>query len=280
MMRWLAAKLKQKRIRVSELFKSIDTGGDGSISGQELRPALENLGIKCTDQEFAQIMAKIDKDGGGDVSLKELDRALKAAEKAGPPPKRKEEHGQTAKKKQPGLTVDDKDEIRQIFNLFKQLCRSRAADDSGNVDLVSWDDEGTISTDELEQLLETVGLRLDPAEVQEMIKEIDADGSGTIDFSEFCDSMTKKIQVDHSPEEITKAFKAFAKGAPDGMIRVRDLRNALQTYMHKELVEAEIEELLFHYRDTFVKIPGHEHEYFNYQDYIDLMAPMAKEGDE
>jgi len=143
------------------------------------------------------------------------------------------------------------------------------------VALVEWDDSGSISVEELETLLETVGLRLDSTELNAMVREIDLDGSGDIDFQEFCETMTKKIQVDYPPEDIRNSFKAFAKNAPEGLIRVHDLREALKTYMHKELIDAEIDALLLHYKDCFVKPLGSDQEYFNYQDYIDLMSPMV-----
>merc|ERR1719450_1269856 len=88
-LRQLSILLKKKRMRASDLFKKIDSSGDGSLEGPELREGLEGLGLKCSDEEFAAVMNKIDKDGGGDVSLREFDRALKAAEKL-PPPKKKE----------------------------------------------------------------------------------------------------------------------------------------------------------------------------------------------
>merc|ERR1712232_968714 len=144
----------------------------------------------------------------------------------------------------------------------------------GGIDLVDWDDSGTISVDELEQLLETVGLRLEAHELDAMVREIDLDGNGEIDFEEFCQTMQRKIQVEYPPEEIAKSFKAFAHNAPEGMIRVQDLSNALKTYMHRELVESEVDELILHYKDCFVKVPGSDQEYFNYQDYIDLMSPI------
>lgn len=267
-MRNLSSLLKKKRMRASDLFKKIDSSGDGSLEGPELREGLKQLGLETTDTEFEIIMARLDKDGGGDVSLKEFDRAMKAAEKL--PPKKREE----GTKKKQGLTDEDREEFRQIFCLFKQLCRQRASAAAGEVALVEWDDTGSISVEELETLLETVGLRLDSTELNAMVREIDLDGSGDIDFQEFCETMTKKIQVDYPPEHIGAAFKAFAKNAPEGLIRVHDLREALRTYMHKELIDAEIDGLLLHYKDCFVKPLGSDQEYFNYQDYIDLMSPM------
>eukprot|EP00411_Alexandrium_monilatum_P112220 CAMPEP_0175684276 /NCGR_PEP_ID=MMETSP0097-20121207/26756_1 /TAXON_ID=311494 /ORGANISM="Alexandrium monilatum, Strain CCMP3105" /LENGTH=313 /DNA_ID=CAMNT_0016991205 /DNA_START=30 /DNA_END=969 /DNA_ORIENTATION=- len=263
-LRTVAERLKKRRMRAMDLFKSIDASGDRSLTASELRGGLESFGIKATDQEFAAVMTKMDKDGGGDVSVKEFEKAMRHAEKLAP--KKKE-------KRKQGMTQEDKEEFRQIFCLFKQLCRAREQDDM-DPDLVEWDESGGISVDEFEQLLETVGLKLKKLELESIAREIDTDGNGTIDFQEFCDCMTKKIQVEYSPEDIARSFKAFSRNAPDGMIRVRDLRNALATYMHKDLIDAEVDELLLHYADSFVKIPGQDVEYFNFQDYIDLMTPV------
>ena len=40
-----------------------------------------------------------------------------------------------------------------------------------------------------------------------MISDIDKDGSGTIDFSEFLEMMTSKMSERDSREEILKAFR-------------------------------------------------------------------------
>merc|ERR1711924_141708 len=119
------------------------------------------------------------------------------------------------------------------------------------------------------------GMKLRPDDIQNMIADLDKDHSGAIDFDEFCGAMASEIQVDHEPDEITRCFKAFARNAPDGFIRVEDLRNALTTYMHKDLTVNDVHDLLQHYQDCFVKLPGHEADFFNYQDYIDLMSPLA-----
>jgi len=269
-LRQLAILLKKKRMRISDLFNKLDASGDGTLEPIEIQEGLRQLGMDVSEAEFGLLMVKLDKDGGGDVSLKEFDRALKAAEKL-PPPKKKE----VAKKKQ-GMSAEDMEEFRQIFCLFKQLCRQRSQDpNDDDVSLVQWDDSGHISVEELEMLLETVGLHIDAAELETMVKEIDLDGNGEIDFDEFCGVMTRKIQVEYPPDDIARSFKAFAKNAPDGLIRVHDLRVALKTYMHKEMIDAEIDALLLHYQDCFVKPLGSDVEYFNYQDYIDLMTPMT-----
>lgn len=182
-------------------------------------------------------------------------------------------------KKKQGITAEDREEFRQIFCLFKQLTRKELSDDGEEV-LVPMDGSGHISVDELEQLLEGVGMKLKPDDLHHMIRDLDKDKNGDIDFEEFCDAMSKGIQIDHDPEEITKCFKAFARNAPEGYIRVEDLRNALTTYMHKDLSLADVNELLGHYQDCFMRLPGFDHDLFNYQDYIHLMSPLTDRSPE
>lgn len=273
-LRGISDLLKRKKLRVTDLFKKIDSGGDGLVTFAELKSGLAELGFKVSDQDLKVILDVIDKDGSGEFSWKELDKALKAAEKV----LSQKDKEATAKKKR-GLTDEDQEEFRQIFCLFKQLSQQRA-DGQGDEDikLMEWDDSGSITVDDLEQLLETVGMKLSSAQLESMIREIDLDGDGEIDFQEFCTTMTKRIQIDYEPEQVAKAFKAFARNAPDGMIRVKDLKNALRTYMHSELTDTDVEELLQHYQDSFVKLPGSDQMFFRYQNYIDLMLPLSDRG--
>lgn len=272
--------LAQKKMRASDLFRKIDTSGDGSLEADELQEGFAQLGFETTDAEFAMIMPRFDKDGGGDVSLREFERAIKAAEKLPPRKKVDEVKEEVKPKKKQGLSSEDKEEFRQIFCLFKQLCRQELDEEGNQMPLVEWDDSGSISVDELEQLLETVGMKMSPDELKIMIGELDQNGDGEISFQEFYDKMSSRVQVAHNPADIERSFKAFAKNAPDGYIRSDHLKEALKTYLHKERSSAEIDELLYYYRDCFVKLPGQKHDYFYYQDYIDIMMPIgaAAEG--
>ena len=47
------------------------------------------------------------------------------------------------------------------------------------------DGGGSLSADEVKQLMELLGMKLKQDDVDQMIAEIDADGSGQIDFEEF-----------------------------------------------------------------------------------------------
>eukprot|EP00435_Cladocopium_sp_Y103_P069913 s1156_g34.t1 len=309
LMKSVAELLKKKRLRASDLFKKIDASGDGNVTGEELRMGLHDLGFKLTDADLTSIMAVIDKDGGGEVSVKEFDRAMRAAEKL---PSKKERQAMQEEKvtKKRGITEEDKEEFSympetdgqgrdgqmrkrlfgllfwQIFCLFKQLSQARsAAGSDSNVSLAEWNETGTIghlscgrhgaqglaqgrrrrsgdasggSGVETEPFADGASFKQQDA----MIGEIDMDGNGEIDFTEFCNSMARRMQIDYEPEDVTAAFKAFARNAPDGMIRVHDLREALRTYMHAEVSDSQVEELLQHYKECFVSSPDSNWEFF------------------
>ena len=56
-----------------------------------------------------------------------------------------------------------------------------------------------------------VGQNPDPEELEEMVDEVDADGSGSINFPEFIELMLKRQQGGQTKEEIKQAFRVFDK---------------------------------------------------------------------
>lgn len=54
---------------------------------------------------------------------------------------------------------------------------------------------GTITTKELGTVMRSLGQNPTEAELQDMVNEVDADGSGTIEFPEFLNLMAKKMKV-------------------------------------------------------------------------------------
>ena len=52
-------------------------------------------------------------------------------------------------------------------------------------DLMDRDKGGTLSIDEVKQLMELLGMKIRQDELEQMIAEIDSDGSGQVDFEEF-----------------------------------------------------------------------------------------------
>ena len=84
--------------------------------------------------------------------------------------------------------TDDLTEMREIFSL------------------VDKDGGGTISTEELGELLELIGVEASKDDLENMIEQMDADNSGEIDFDEFAEVMTRRVDCGHSSDEIKEAF--------------------------------------------------------------------------
>ena len=144
------------------------------------------------------------------------------------------------------LTEKELQEFKEIFNL------------------VDTDQGGSISTEELGSLMETLGIKTTPEELKLMVSEIDENGNGEVDFDEFVQVMSRKVNADYTVDEVQKAFKVFAGNAPEGHIKVSDLEKALQTYGKDKLSEEEAKNLV-------AQIEANADGLFNYSDYVSMM---------
>merc|ERR1712216_524474 len=73
--------LNKRKTRMIDVFRVIDQSGDGILSTAEFRSGLGKLGFKPSDEDFSAVVQSLDKDGSGDVSIQEFDKALRLAEK-------------------------------------------------------------------------------------------------------------------------------------------------------------------------------------------------------
>eukprot|EP00300_Choanocystis_sp_HF-7_P030930 c39947_g1_i1.p1 GENE.c39947_g1_i1~~c39947_g1_i1.p1 ORF type:complete len:162 (-),score=50.18 c39947_g1_i1:66-551(-) len=96
-----------------------------------------------------------------------------------------------ANKGEIGLTEEQKQEIREAFDLFD-------ADGSGSID-----------AKELKVAMRALGFEPKKEEIKKIISENDREGNQTISFQAFLDMMTSKMNEKDSREEILKAFKLF-----------------------------------------------------------------------
>ncbi|RRT46226.1 hypothetical protein B296_00054579 [Ensete ventricosum] len=87
----------------------------------------------------------------------------------------------------------------------------------------------------------TLGQNPTEAELQDMINDVDADRSGTIDFKEFLNLMACKMHAD-SEEELKEAFRVFDKDQ-NGFISAVELRNVLVN-LGEKLTDEEINEMI------------------------------------
>jgi calmodulin len=100
------------------------------------------------------------------------------------------------------------------------------------------------------------------AELKEMIKEIDTDNNGTIDFPEFLTMMARKLQDSEGEEEIREAFKVFDKDGT-GFISAAELRHVM-TNLGEKLTDEEVDEMI---READVDGDGQ----VNYDEFVKMM---------
>lgn len=75
-------------------------------------------------------------------------------------------------------------------------------------------------------------------ELQQMIREVDADGNGLIDFAEFVTLMARKMNNTDKDAEIREAFNVFDKDG-SGKISSDELRQIMKS-LGEDLTEEEV----------------------------------------
>ena len=128
------------------------------------------------------------------------------------------------------LSEDLMEEFRQAFALF---------DKDGN---------GSISSDELGSVLQSLGQTPTQEDLDKMIKEVDNDDNSTIEFSEFCSMMASKMRKVENEEEISEAFKVFDINS-DGYITINELTQTMSV-LDEDFTDEECE--------TMIKLVGTE----------------------
>jgi len=150
------------------------------------------------------------------------------------------------------VSAEQKEEFRAAFDIF--------VEDST---------DGTITTKELGKVFRMLGQNPTEQELQEMVDEVDEDGSGTIDFDEFCQMMGKQLEaekLENIPErpekELSEAFRIFDING-SGYLEMAELEAAFK--LTGEPVEMwEIEHLI---------LDGDKNEdgRLDYEEWIDMM---------
>uniref|UniRef100_A0A1I8GYE0 Calmodulin n=1 Tax=Macrostomum lignano TaxID=282301 RepID=A0A1I8GYE0_9PLAT len=88
------------------------------------------------------------------------------------------------------------------------------------------DGDGCITTKELGRVMKSLGQNPTDAQLQDMVSEVDTDGNGSIEFSEFVTMMEKRKTEDEFVAEIEATFKVFDRDQ-DGFIGPAELRHVL-----------------------------------------------------
>jgi len=128
--------------------------------------------------------------------------------------------------KKPELSAEQVEEVREAFQLFDV------------------DSSGAISYKELRACMKALQIKVDKDELKKMILEVDADQSGEIEFPEFLQMMTGKMQNNDSKEEVTKVYKMFDSEGK-GVISFADLKRVAKE-LGESMTDEEIASMLEH----------------------------------
>ncbi|KAB1725474.1 hypothetical protein FNE60_30090 [Klebsiella pneumoniae] len=144
---------KEQTAMLRKAFDAFDREKKGSINTDMVGTILQLLGVHVTEKMLKEIIDEVDEDGSGELEFSEFVQ-LSAKFLI-------EEDAEETQK-----------ELREAFRLY---------DKEGN---------GYITTQTLREILRELDDKLTEDELDEIIDEIDEDGSGTIDFDEFMEMMT------------------------------------------------------------------------------------------
>eukprot|EP00457_Paulinella_chromatophora_P008436 gb/GEZN01008469.1/.p1 GENE.gb/GEZN01008469.1/~~gb/GEZN01008469.1/.p1 ORF type:complete len:151 (+),score=29.00 gb/GEZN01008469.1/:99-551(+) len=86
---------------------------------------------------------------------------------------------------------------------------------------------GQVSTKDLGTLMRAMGSNPNNGEIQDLINEVDASGSGFITFPDFLTCMRREFRPPHSEDDLMKAFKVLDKNG-SGTISVKELSQHLK----------------------------------------------------
>ena len=106
------------------------------------------------------------------------------------------------------------------------------------------DRNGKITVEELGTIMRNLLTDKPPSEneLQDMVKEVDMDEDGTINFQEFLAMMAQNSSESHSKEELLEAFDVFDKNN-DGFIDREELKRVMDT-LDQEITDQEAEEMI------------------------------------
>ncbi|XP_071165749.1 calmodulin-like isoform X2 [Mytilus edulis] len=156
-------------------------------------------------------------------------------------------------------------ETQTIWEQAAELAEDQIAEFKEAFNLFDKDGDGTISCTELGTVMRSLGCNPTEGELKDMIKEVDADGSGCIDFPEFLEMMAKRLQDVDEEAELREAFKVFDKDG-SGSISKAELKLVMEN-LGEKLTGEEIDEMM-------AEADKDGNGEIDYEEFVDMM--MAK----
>ncbi|KAL3512480.1 hypothetical protein ACH5RR_025197 [Cinchona calisaya] len=215
---------------LKEAFKVFDKNQTGFISAAELRQAITTLGHVMTDEEVDEMIKEADVDGDGQFVAYRL----------------------------PGnRLVLHPSNISSVILIYGLLFLGTGMlffnSDTMLSKFKGGHESGYITPKELETVMRSLGQNPTEAQLREIIKDVDADGDGTINFNEFLNFAAKlenqllqcsaSMKDTDSETELKEAFNLFDKDR-DGFITAPEFREVMTKLLRENLTDEEVEEMI------------------------------------
>ena len=94
--------------------------------------------------------------------------------------------------------------------------------------------------------------------------QMSLDSAGWIDFDEFVQVMSRKVNADYTSDQVKRAFRTFSVGAPSGMVSLDAVKEALLNHCTEKLDKDQIEELV-------AQLETNAEGFLNYEEYVEMM---------
>tara|TARA_B110001450_G_C17343914_1_gene368632 strand:+ start:94 stop:543 length:450 start_codon:yes stop_codon:yes gene_type:complete len=146
--------------------------------------------------------------------------------------------------------------------MAENLSEEQIAEFKEAFSLFDKDGDQTITTKELGTVMRSLGQNPTEAELQDMINEVDVDGNGTIDFSEFLSLMARKMKDTDTEEELVESFKVFDRDG-NGLISAAELRHVMLG-LGEKLCDAEVQAMISRADDD-------KDSHINYEEFVKMM---------
>merc|ERR1712181_85584 len=137
-------------------FDLFDTKKQEFLSGDDLGDIMRAMGFRPSEEELADLLKEVDEDGSGEIEFGEFCQLCATFLVEGP-------DIETMKK-----------ELKDAFRVYDK------------------EGQGFITTETLRGLISELLAPLTDEELEGILEELDEDGSGSMDFDEFCEMMMTK----------------------------------------------------------------------------------------
>jgi Ca2+-binding protein (EF-Hand superfamily) len=151
----MADLLTQEQIKMyKEAFNVFDKNGTGRISTKELGVIMRSLKQNPTEEELAELIAEVDQDGNGEIDFNEFLFMMAKRTK-------------------------DSDMLDRALEAFRVFDRQN---------------KGTIPLNELRYILENLGEKLTPEEVEDLLSDVEEIHGGTeLDYKTFLNNLFSNL---------------------------------------------------------------------------------------